>query len=124
MRSSSAKCFATSNWGSVHFSKLLQRNALFPDCDVLWIRTRQRGSRIDIQGGSSRLCRWRIESQESGSCVARTPLNLVRVRRIGDKQKQANHQVAPKQRGELLGHFRRVTVEETGRPRPDQHLLS
>jgi len=56
---------------------------------------------------------------QEGSCgVAGTSRDSARVRSLGDAEQQANHQIAPKQPGELLGKFGRTPCEQSGRLGP------
>jgi len=57
-----------------------------------------------------------MELQEGGGCTAGSPGDFPGGRRVYDAEQQADHQVAPEQPGELLGHFRRAAAEQSVGP--------
>src|SRR5882762_11816377 len=56
-----------------------------------------------------------MKLQEGGCGVAGTFSDFAGVRSLGDAEKQADHQIAPEQPGELLGKFGRTACEQSGR---------
>src|ERR1700758_5587842 len=58
-----------------------------------------------------------MKLQEGGCGVAGTYRDFAWVRSLGDVEKQADHQIAPEQPGELLGKFGRTPCEQSGRLR-------
>src|SRR6266436_6689707 len=56
-----------------------------------------------------------MKLQEGGRCVAGTSCDFAGGRSLGDAEKQADHQIAPEQPGELLGKFGRTACEQSGR---------
>jgi hypothetical protein len=56
----------------------------------------------------------RIELQEGGRGVASASSELPGTRPIDDAKQQADHQVAPQQPGEVLGHFEGIAAQDSG----------
>jgi hypothetical protein len=55
-----------------------------------------------------------MKLQKGGCGVAGASRDFAGVRSLGDAEQQADHQIAPKQPGELLGKFGRTACEQSG----------
>ena len=59
-----------------------------------------------------------MQTQERGRGIAGAFCDCAGTRLLGDAEQQVHHQIAPEQAPELLAHFYRIAIEQSGRPSP------